>query len=464
MRPRLAAPRDALFAALARRGPISATELAAILAVSVPTLHRMLGEAGAAVLSAGRARRTRHALRRPLRGRLAPLPIFIVDAFGRASHAAELALLEREGSHLDLSRLGWPVPESSRDGWWGGLPYPLYDMRPQGYLGRQLARAEHRRLAVAPDLETWHDDEILHVLAETGSDVSGNWILGERAFEHWQARKLDAGRYRPLPARGLAAAYARLAAQAVAEAVPGSSTAGEFPKFTAQRELAGSATPHVLVKFSGADDSPAVRRWSDLLVCEHLALLAAAAMREVPVAGSRVLAAAGRTLLEVERFDRHGAFGRSALVCLTTLDAALIGAGSADWRMLARRLAALGLLTEADVDRIDRAWWFGRLIANTDMHTGNLSFRPAGDATGLELAPLYDMVPMLYAPLPGGEVPARRFDPPLPLPGERAAWDAACAAALAFWRAAAADARISAAFRAECRGNAQALAGVAGRL
>lgn len=52
-------------------------------------------------------------------------------------------------------------------------------------------------------------------------------------------------------------------------------------------------------------------------------------------------------------------------------------------------------------------------IANTDVHTGNLSFRPQAQ---LELAPAYDMLPMLYAPLPNGEVPALTFEPPPPLP------------------------------------------------
>ncbi len=35
----------------------------------------------------------------------------------------------------------WPVPDEARDGWWEGLPYPFYDMRPQGYMGRQFALA-----------------------------------------------------------------------------------------------------------------------------------------------------------------------------------------------------------------------------------------------------------------------------------------------------------------------------------
>ncbi len=456
MRPKNQAARDRLNTVLARRAAVSAAELAERLGVSVPTLHRLLQEAGAEVVVTGRARRTRYALRRPLRGDLAELPLYEVDATGRAERVAQLALVHPQGSCMDLAAAGWPVPEEARDGWWDGLPYPLHDMRPQGYMGRQFARAEHPQLGVPANPEAWSDDDVVHVLSRRGTDLSGNLILGDPACEAWLGGKLAPPE--PLKEAALGAAYAGLAEQAIAAGVPGSSAAGEFPKFAAVRDMPGSATPHVLVKFSGADGSPTVRRWADLLVSEHLALECAAALPGVASARSRIVTHEGRTFLEVERFDRHGLFGRSRLCSLGTLDAALLGDGSADWVRLAGRLAGAGLLAPADVGRIQHLWWFGRLIANTDMHTGNLSFRPQGS---LALAPVYDMVPMLYAPLPGGEVPTRTFEPPLPLPPQRAVWAQACQAAQAFWRRAAQDARISAEFRAACEGNARRLEAVA---
>lgn len=63
----------------------------------------------------------------------------------------------------------------------------------------------------------------------------------------------------------------RLVRRQAKQGVAGSSAAGEFPKFTAMRMLEGSPVS-MIVKFFGADASAAVRRWSDLLVCEHLAL------------------------------------------------------------------------------------------------------------------------------------------------------------------------------------------------
>ncbi len=452
MRPRNQTARDRLVAALSRQAAASAPDLAAQLDISVATLHRLLQEIAGNVITTGRARRTRYALRRPLRGDVADLPLYEVGVSGRAEHLSHLALVHPHGTCMSLEGTGWPLPDESRDGWWSGLPYPLCDMRPQGYMGRQLARAEHRQLAVPENPELWSDDDVLHVLGRIGSDMSGNLILGDVAYERWQADKVSAAE--PVKARSLGSTYARLAAQAIAGGVAGSSAAGEFPKFSALRDLAGSATPHALVKFSGAEASAAMRRWSDLLVCEHLALECVAGLAGVESARSRVVMHEGRTFLEVERFDRHGRFGRSRLCSLAVLDAALLGAGSSDWTQVATRLAAAKLIGPDDVARIEHLWWFGRLIANTDMHAGNLSFRPNGSLT---LAPAYDMLPMLYAPLTGGEVPLRSFEPPLPLPPQRAVWSAACAAALSFWQRAAADVRIGAAFRRLCAANAKRL-------
>ena len=446
--------------AVLARGLASANELAAALEVSVPTLHRLLSRLADATVSAGKARRARYALVRPLRGERSTLPVYAVDTAGQAHPTSQLVPLRPEGSWMDLAGTPWPVPDNARDGWWPGLPYPLQQMRPQGYMGRQFAQVEHKALAVSPNPLEWSDDDVLFVMSQRGTDLSGNLIVGDAACEQWLAAKAAA--VEPLPEADIGDGYVALAGHAIAAGVAGSSAAGEFPKFTARRTLAGSATPHVLVKFSGTERSAAVRRWSDLLVCEHLASEHAAALPGVVCARSRVLVHGGRTFLEVERFDRHGAFGRSPLCALDVLNAELIGESTMEWPRLMARLAALDLVTPEDEIRVQHLWWFGRLIGNTDMHTGNLSFRP--EQGRLALAPLYDMLPMRYAPLAGGEVPERDLSPVLPLPGQRPVWLGACAAAIAFWRAAAVDRRIGKDFRAMCAGNADELMRLRDRL
>lgn len=430
----------------------SAAELADAVGVSVATLHRLLGELDDQVLSVGKARRARYALRRPLRGDASDLPLYEVDTEGWAEAIARLTPVSPQGTLMNLAEAGWPLDDASRDGWWDSLPYPLYDMRPQGYMGRQFARAEHRQLMVSADPTEWSDDDILFVLSRSGSDASGSLILGDPAYERWQQHKLAPPE--PLYGARVGRAYVRLAEQAIAAGVPGSSAAGEFPKFLALRMQGEQATPHVLVKFSGSDSAPAVRRWADLLVAEHLALECAATLPGIKSARSRIVVHDDRTFLEVERFDRIGMFGRSRLCSLEAINAALVGESAMDWTRIAARLVSAGLLSADDEIRIRHLWWFGRLIANTDMHLGNLSFRPQGS---LLLAPVYDMLPMLYAPLPGGEVPPRVFEAPLPLPAQRAVWTTACLAAIDFWRLVSVDARISESFRTIAAANVRHL-------
>lgn len=460
MRPNNQAARDRLPTVLGRFGPVGVPALAAALQVSAPTVRRMLEELGPDVLAAGQARRRRYALRRALRGRLAPLNVYALDeADGIARHLGELALVQPQGCHFNNPAETWPITREHADGWWEGLPYMLQDMRPQGYMGRQFARRHHAWLELDPDPNRWSDDDTLVALSRAGTDLPGNLIVGDTALDQWRTQRMQG--LSLIPAGQTGERYAQLAEQAIATGFAGSCAAGEFPKFTAQRELAGARTPHVIVKFSGADQSPAVQRWSDLLVCEHLALQALSAQADIAVASSRIVQHAGRTFLESERFDRHGQWGRSAVVSLSTLDAHFIGARLPDWPVLAQRLWGLGWLDEQLVRHVSLIWWFGRLIGNTDMHTGNLSFAP--HQGGLQLAPAYDMLPMMYAPLPGGELAQRTFEPPSAPPGQHGLWRSAGDAALRFWQAAASDARISKAFRAHCADNASRLIAILSR-
>jgi hypothetical protein len=455
MRPQNQAARDRLEAELRKSACVSAAQLAKRLEVSVPTLLRMLRERANRIVRVGATNRARYALRHPLRGVIGPLPLFRVDEAGQGFEVGALDLIEPAGSALDLVGMGWPADESHRDGWWEGLPYPLHDLRPQGFLGRAFARTHAADLDIPADPNAWSDDQVAYVLSRYVADGPGNLILGEAAYARWM--KTIATPTDTLPDSKLGGHYVKLAEQVTSLGVVGSSAAGEFPKFTAARDLPGSATPHVIVKFSGSGDSGAVRRWADLLICEHLALTCLGEMTGLPVAASRILTSQGRTFLEVERFDRHGAFGRSETLTLASLDAALQGSTSHNWPPMVERIATeLKLAAPGLQQTVNLTWWYGRLIANTDMHAGNLSFQftaMPGERPQLRAAPVYDMLPMLYAPLAGGEVPAREFTPPMPLPNERTTWQTACGAALSFWLRAANDLRISEPFRALAQAN-----------
>lgn len=443
------AARDRLQAVVRASPGIGGADLIERLEVSQPTLSRLVREQADAILPVGSRMKRSYYLRRALRGGATALPVYAIDAVGTATQVGLLELAYPEGALLDAAAMGWPVDEEFKHGFWPGIPYPLQDMRPQGFLGRSFARHVATDLAVSPNPTEWNDDDVLHILTLRGTDTSGNLIVGEAALKAWQQ-----GRTNQPPAlqpEEIEAAYTQLAQQASAFGSAGSSAAGEFPKFTARRQLDGADTPHVIVKFSGEVTSGAVQRWADLLTCEDLALRTTASMG-LASARSRVLRVGQRVMLEVERFDRHGDFGRSPLCSLESLDAALLsGRMSMDWTVLSTRMLEQGLLSQDTATQIARLWWYGRLIGNTDMHKGNLSFVPSGHL--FRLAPVYDMLPMMYAPMGGGELPNVEFAPELPTPAAREDWTISCDSALQFWRAAADHEGISEDFRDICERN-----------
>ncbi len=434
-------------------GVRSAPQLAAVAGLTNRQVLRILETRPDDVLSAGLASRRRYALRKPLRGDNTPHPVYALNDQGQASQIASINLIQPQGSHCDLSA-HWPCESESQDGWWHGLPYPLYDMQPQGFLGRAFARQEYQTLEVPPNPKEWQDHHVLYVLSRRAFDTSGNLVVGDAALRLYQASRQAPVTPAVDDEAVLIQHYNLLAQQAASLGLAGSSAAGEFPKFTALRHLSGMTTPHVIVKFSGVvDGSPAVQRWADLLVCEHLAIAQCASLPGVVPAATRVLQGQGRTFLESERFDRIGPYGRRALVSLASASHHLLGMAD-DWPSQTQALAARKLLPLADAQAVAHLWWFGRLIANTDMHWGNLAlFCHAAPRPHFTLAPVYDMLPMAYAPLPGAEMPPVQWEPPLPLPQEAALWQVACTAALVFWNQAGADGRVSEGFRSICAGN-----------
>ncbi|RKZ36980.1 MAG: hypothetical protein DRQ37_02985 [Gammaproteobacteria bacterium] len=77
------------------------------------------------------------------------------------------------------------------------------------------------------------------------------------------------------------------------------------------------------------------------------------------------------------------------------VDAEYAGIGEG-WTEIATALVSANVLTDETVARICLLDDFGTLIANTDRHPGNLALL-TGD-TSFELAPIYDMLPMYFAP------------------------------------------------------------------
>ncbi len=420
------------------------------------TLMRAIRTLGDSVISCGDTRRTRYAIRRQHYGNINPIPIYQIDESGNGNEIGHLSLTYPQGSSIDyLQHFPWPLSADMQDGWFEGLPYPVFDMRPQGFLGRNFAKSHALDLGIPDSPEQWTDDHIVQALSIKGHDQPGNLILGQVAYRRFLQNQAQAGN-RFLAESQLPAEYPMLAEKALSQGEAGSSAGGEFPKFTSSRLLNGNKVD-VIVKFSGADDSIAVRRWSDLLICEQIASVIMRQAFGIETVESTIYQFAGRTFLEVVRFDRHGDYGRSGICTLASINVDLLGStGSWPQKLIALKNISpkdARWISEADIETVTRLWWFGKLIGNTDMHDGNLAFRP-----GLKLAPIYDMLPMLYAPNRGGEVPEKTFSPELPLPNEKSSWVVSARAAIKFWEACSVDLGISAGFRNICANNQRNIA------
>ncbi len=439
----------ALIALLEAHGELPAADVERRLGISQPTLSRAVRAAGERVARIGAARATRYAATRAIGSHGHRWPLHRIDAGGRASTVGSLTALAH-GRFLveaDLAAAAFPRGAQTL---YPDLPWFLDDARPQGFVGRAFARRVADIVNAPRDLVRWSADHAVAVWLLCGDDLPGDFVVGDAALK----RVLAAGAREPgsIPVAERAARYAALADATRAGDVPGSSPpGGEQPKFAACVHSGAGDFGHVLVKFTDAAPSPVKRRWCDLLICEHLAAETlrgagiAAAVTELVVAGERLC-------LEVARFDRIGAHGRRGMVSLLALDAQFHGALD-EWPRAADRLAADGWMDDATCAGIHALWWFGALIANADMHFGNLSFLLERDRP-LALAPVYDMLPMAYRPAVTGDVAARAFEPPAPLPAEAAAFAQAAPLAIEFWRRVAGDPRVSLPFREIARLNA----------
>lgn len=424
-------------------GALSSAELQAQLRVSQPTVSRALAPLiqSGEVQKVGAARTQRYVLPRTVRDVGRSVPVMRIDPQGRPSPFGRIVPL--------ASGDVWVDEEDGLSQRFAGLPWFLDDMRPQGFMGRTFA-STHPELQLGNDPRFWSDDDVLRALALCGDDLPGNLVVGEAAF----------ARFHSLPDRASrtdsVAAYPALADAAMQGSRGGSSAGGEQPKFCTLVGR-GDAARHVLVKFSPAGDSPADQRTRDLLVCEHLALQTLADAG-IAAARSQVHTGAGRVFLEVERFDRTPlgpanpqGLGRIGMVSLMVYDAEYVGAMD-NWAATANRMQERQLLRPADARTLRLLEAYGVLIANTDRHYGNISLLLDDDDWAL--APAYDTLPMLYAPVGGELVPRQFADQPLqPTAATLPEWAQARALACSFWSAAAADVRISAGFRRLCAEN-----------
>lgn len=407
--------------------------LAQALGVSASTIQRTTRalERDGLVARLGKTRGAQYARLRSVAAIGSTWPIYRIDEAGRIHELGNLEAVERDGYYVT----GGPARAQQ---FFEGIPYFLQDARPGGFLGRAVPTA-YPELELPARVIDWTDDHFLVYLTRRTTDTPGALIVGSESMD----RHLSGAQLGPIVSENARAEqYPLYAAAAMAGAPPGSSAQGEHPKFTVwvgDRERRQAA----IVKFSPPLATAFGRRWGDLLTAEHLAhrLLNE---NGIPACRSEILEYGGRIFLQCERFDRAGAVGRRSVVSLHAVDT--WGYGQLDsWAASAGRLEADGLLSAEDAERVRLLDTFGALTANTDRHFGNITLFDDFEGA-LRLAPVYDMLPMLFAPQNEQIVP-RQFEPGPVRAAWLPVWARARSLAEAYWERLSDDERLSREFR-----------------
>jgi hypothetical protein len=340
--------------------------------------------------------------------------------------------------------------EEFSTGYYEGLPWFLDSMRPSGFLGRAFGNYVSQISELCDDPDRWTDLELLDLLAsQKCENMPGNFIIGKETCTEflWVREQILSNNYGPFTYRD----YPELADNALSgEAKVGSSAGGEQPKFAGiVQNPTEEHSKNVLVKFTSPTlDQPAGKRWGDLLIAEHTAnaVLRKNGFQTAEIKGLQDIR--GRRYLESVRFDRIGPLGRRGMISIGSLDAALVGSSQSNWVEPATALHKEGYISRQDLEAVRDLYSFGQMVANTDMHPGNLSFfLPEQEDEQFSLCPVYDMLPMLYRPNPHGEIIPRNFKMELPKPENQESRERMYPIALEYWETLTRDEKISEEFR-----------------
>jgi len=411
-------------------GPKSAKELARELGVSQSAISRNISALKDRVLRAGRSVATQYALKRAIPKVETSVPLYLLNESAQATHEATLHPVHAEGFYVESHGDAF----SSR--LFEDIPFYLNDLRPSGFLGRLIPRIYKDR-DFPPDIQKWSGNDTLRYLTCLGWDLIGNAILGDEAY-HLYKELIDQATL--AESEDIATRYQKIADNLLLLGDAGSSAGGEQPKFTTRND---ENTP-VLVKFSPPRDSNIGKRRSDLLVAEHIAhqILGSAGL---PSSDSRIILGSERTFLEVKRFDRTTQNGRQGVISLGSLDLEYVGSKHSSWLKSASTLASQGVIDNSLLNEVERLELFGSLIGNTDMHFWNLSFYCRGEKI-LGLCPVYDMLPMMYAPQ-NEQITPRELTLPRITPRQESLYNELLPLAASYWRMLSEDTRISEDFR-----------------
>lgn len=425
---RIAQP-SKLIALFHQEGLLSAKDIEKSLKAHRATAVRYLNSLGDDIIQFGGGRSTRYGLKRNVRSLGNHWPIYLVDPEGKVDEFGTLHALEGGLWHVEFNKEQPSlVEEEFKNGIFPGLPWFLDDLRPQGFLGRALARRCAGEWGLPTSPEDWNEDQVLHALLSTGYDLPGNLIIGDDCLDAFYKQRAAITSISLADRKDL---YPEFAEEVLRSGTIFFSAGGEQQKFTANIEYDKELIHPVIVKFSPPLNQPEGQRWADLLRAEYRAAKQLRLL-DIPVADCEVHQFKDRVFLQASRFDRTFATGRRCVVSLSALDAAFFGMANLPWNKAADKLLSGSWITPDTSRQIQLLYWFGSFIGNTDMHFGNLSFFRS-ESKPWRMTPVYDMLPMLYRPGQSGEITAQQLQVPYPTPKETSLWTEALQAAVEYW-------------------------------
>jgi hypothetical protein len=169
-----------LEALLKSRAPVGIGELEGILRVNRTTVLRALDGFGHRIFRTGASRNTRYALRKEIPHAGNEWDLWRIGEDGQPREWSRLAAFHDRMWRVEWASKppAWARHFLTHDGYWDGFPFFLSDTRPQGFIGRALARALSPVLGTPDDPRLWSDDDTVSFMAHAGAD--GSLDLGRR--------------------------------------------------------------------------------------------------------------------------------------------------------------------------------------------------------------------------------------------------------------------------------------------
>jgi hypothetical protein len=367
---------EAVAVLLARGEPFTAAQLAAATGKSVSSISLAIKALGDRVHRMGAARSTSYALKKDILSLPAQQAVIWPNRPAVSSDWGWLTFLHNDWLHVRSGKAEWLTHRQ--------LPWFLTPLRPQGFLGRELARSVP---SFPANPEMWSLGQVLYSAIELIHDPSGALFLNR-----YQTKTLAT----PEDGSPLGEYYDYVAKEVGAGFPVGSSAAGEQPKFV----VSFVNGRHNIVKFTPPRNTPYGERWHALLQLEKLAL---DTLRKGGIASaeSQLLQTPSRSYLQSVRFDRIALSSVRHVVAIKALHDEFIQDSQENWVKTSQALHAQKLISSQELRTIATIHAFGHYIGNTDMHFGNLSFFVDDViAPKISLAPVYDMLPMMWRPDP----------------------------------------------------------------